>query len=346
MMGPTPASAAVDVDPVLDVRDLAVEFGSGGATVRAVRGVSFQLVRGQRLGLVGESGSGKSLTALATMNLIRSPGRVSGGSVLLNGRDVLAMPAQELASVRLAQIAMIYQDPLSSLNPVQPVGRQIVEALRLHTKLTRKEAHERAVELLDSVGVPRPALRFGSYPHEFSGGMRQRVMIAMAISVEPAVLIADEPTTALDVTTQARIIDLLHRLVEERDMAVLLITHDLGLAATFCSDIAVMYAGRIVDRAPARSFYRHPLHPYSEGLLGSVPSLSTDPGLPLPAIPGQPPLAGRVPAGCPFNTRCSYVLDVCREVAPVAYAAPDGAVAECHRADERLRGRIVGGGLR
>jgi oligopeptide/dipeptide ABC transporter ATP-binding protein len=328
-------------DVVLDVRGLSVAVPSPAGMVHAVRDVSFQLSRGQRLGLVGESGSGKTLTALATMNLLRPPVRVTQGSVVLNGHDVLAMSARRLTRVRLSEIAMVYQDPLSSLNPVRTIGTQLAEGLRLHRDMRPREARQRAVELLSSVGVPHAARRVDSYPHEFSGGMRQRVMIAMAVSLEPAVLIADEPTTALDVTTQARIVELLHKLVEQHGMGVVLVTHDLGLAASFCSDIAVMYAGRIVDRAPAQVLYDLPLHPYSEALLGSVPRIATDPDRPLPAIGGQPPLPAELPGGCPFNPRCPYVLDVCREQAP-----PEVVRAEhktlCHRADERAELRLAG----
>ena len=264
--------------PVLELRDLTVTFGS----VEAVRGVSLGLQRGQRLGLVGESGSGKTVTALSIMRLVR--GGVTTGEIRLGSDDVLKMGRRKLESVRGGRIAMIYQDPMSSLNPVHTIGRQLVETLPLHTDATRRPARARAAELLAEVGVARPDERLHAYPHEFSGGMRQRVMIAMALCGEPEVLIADEPTTALDVTTQARIIDLLDRIVDDRGTAVLLITHDLGVAAGFCDDIMVMRHGQIVESAPAETLYAHPTHPYTRGLLGAVVDLTTDVTKPIPTL--------------------------------------------------------------
>jgi oligopeptide/dipeptide ABC transporter ATP-binding protein len=240
-----------------------------------------------------------------------------------------------MAAVRGGRIALVYQDPMSSLNPVHTVGRQIVEAIRAHESVSRRVARARAIELLGDVGLPSPAQRFGSYPHQFSGGMRQRVMIAMAISAKPDVLIADEPTTALDVTTQARIIDLLSRLVGERDMAMILITHDLGLAASFCDDIHVMYAGRIVEHSPAQALFARPVHPYTEALLNAICRLDFDATQPIAAIPGQPPLPQQLPAGCPFHPRCPYAFEPCATDAPAPRLLPDGRMAECHLADAR-----------
>jgi oligopeptide/dipeptide ABC transporter ATP-binding protein len=318
-------------EPVLDVRDLGVAFGD----VQAVRGVSFALRPGERVGLVGESGSGKSLTALAIMRLARRA-RLSG-EVWLAGKDLLTLSEREMTRVRGAGVAMIYQDPMSALNPVQRIGTQLVEALQLHLKQDARTARARAIELLDEVGVPKPQQRIDQYPHEFSGGMRQRVMIAMAMCAEPAVLLCDEPTTALDVTTQARIMDLLDAFVDQRRTAVLLITHDLGLAAGFCDTVQVMYGGRIVERAEAERLYARPLHPYSEALLGAACDLTLDLDRPIPTIGGQPPLAGELPPACSFHPRCPYAQDVCRERAPEPRTVA-GALVECHFAEERAAG--------
>jgi oligopeptide/dipeptide ABC transporter ATP-binding protein len=316
-------------DTVLDVRDLRVAFGD----IEPVRGVSFSLRRGERLGLVGESGSGKSLTALAIMRLARRA--TLSGQILLEGEDLLALKPRQMERVRGGRVAMVYQDPMSALNPVQTVGRQLEEAIRLHQPaLGRSGARERAIELLNDVGVPHPERRVEQYPHEFSGGMRQRVMIAMAMCADPAVLICDEPTTALDVTTQARIMDLLDRLVEERGTAVVLITHDLGVAAGFCDRVQVMYGGRIVERADAEPLYRTPLHPYTEALLGAAVDLTLDLDRPIPTIGGQPPLAGRLPEGCSFHPRCAFAQDRCRTEVPLLREVA-GRLVECHRADER-----------
>jgi peptide/nickel transport system ATP-binding protein len=263
-------------EALLQVRGLEVKYGS----TTPVKGVSFDLHQGQRLGLVGETGSGKSLTALSIMRL--SHGAKLSGEVLLQGVDLLSLSSRRMTQIRGGRIGMVYQDPMSSLNPVHTVGRQIIEALRLHTGLTGKDARRRAIELLAEVGVSRPEIRVDQYPHEFSGGMRQRVMIAMALSANPAVLICDEPTTALDVTTQARIIDLLDGIVEERGTAVLLITHDLGVAAGFCSDVIVMHRGKIVEAAPAEQLYRNPQHEYTKGLLSAVVDLTIDVDRPIP----------------------------------------------------------------
>jgi oligopeptide/dipeptide ABC transporter ATP-binding protein len=322
-------------DTILDVRDLVVEFPQRREPIIPVRGVSFALERKHRLGIVGESGSGKSLTALALMRLLPRPGRIGGGRVLLDGDDIVGLSERDMARVRGGRIALVYQDPMSSLNPVQTVGRQIIEAIRTHEDLSRAAARARVVELLGEVGLPAPQRRIDSYPHEFSGGMRQRVMIAMAISAGPAVLIADEPTTALDVTTQARIIDLLARLVDEREMAVILITHDLGVAASFCDDVHVMYAGRIVERSPAEPLFAHPVHPYTEALLAAICRLDADVDQPIQAIPGQPPLPQSLPSGCPFHPRCPHAIPRCSEDVPVEQQLEGGRSAECHLAADR-----------
>jgi peptide/nickel transport system ATP-binding protein len=322
--------------PILDVRNLVIEFPRRRESIVPVRSVSFAVERRQRLGVVGESGSGKSLTALGLMQLLPRPGRIGAGSqVILDGRDLTALSEREMARVRGGQMALVYQDPMSSLNPLQTVGRQVVEAIRAHENVPGAAARARAVGLLGEVGIPSPRTRIDNYPHQFSGGMRQRVMIAMAIAARPDVLIADEPTTALDVTTQARIIDLLARLVDERDMAVILITHDLGLAASFCDDVHVMYAGRIVERGPAAQLFAQPIHPYTEALLGAICRLDYDVTKPILAIPGQPPQPDHLPPGCPFHPRCPYAIPRCSSEEPVEQKLQDSRSAECHLAPDR-----------
>ncbi len=288
------------------------------SAIEPVRGASLQLERGRRLGIVGESGSGKSLTALAIMRLLHPPARFRG-RVLLDGTDLLALSDREMAQVRAQRMGMIYQDPMSSLNPVFTVGAQIIEAIRIASGASAKQARSRAIDALNEVGVPEPSRRVDSYPHEFSGGMRQRVMIAMALSSDPDVLLADEPTTALDVTTQARVLDLLSRIVEERGLAVILITHDLGVAAGFCDEIKVMYAGRFVESAVVDALYAQPVHPYTEALLGAVCRLDADVAQPMTVISGQPPLPDRMPGGCSFHPRCSHAAARCATEEP----APD-----------------------
>jgi len=318
---------------LLDVSGLVVEFRRGGSAVRPVIGASFTLGARQRLGLVGESGSGKSLTALSIMRLLPPFGRIAEGQVLLDGRNLVQLSESEMAAVRGAGVALVGQDPMSSLNPVQTVGRQLVEAIRTHEKVGKRIARRRAVDLLAQVGLTNADERFDSYPHQFSGGMRQRVMIAMAVSANPAVVIADEPTTALDVTTQARIIDLFSTLVEERHMAVILITHDLGLAASFCDDIQVMYAGRIVERARPGPLFADPKHPYTEALLNAICRLDDDISKPIDAIPGQPPLPQSLPSGCAFHPRCPRAFERCSREVPTVRSLPDGRTVACHLVD-------------
>ena len=329
-------------DLVLRVRDLTVEFPAGGASVQPVRRVSLDLKRGGRLGLVGESGSGKSLTALALMRLVPVPGRVSG-QVLLADQDLLTLPEREMARMRGRRIAMIYQDPMSALNPVFTVGRQIAEAVRYAAGGSRRAANERAADLLAEVGVPDPRRRMDAYPHEFSGGMRQRVVIAMALAGEPDVVVADEPTTALDVTTQAKVMELFDALVDRHGLSVVLITHDLGVAASFCEDINVMYAGRVVERSPIGDFFRRPIHPYSDGLLSSICTMDTDVRAPIRAVPGQPPLPGQLPAGCPFHPRCPRATERCGEETPVPVLL-GAREAECLYAQARHDAAAEGAG--
>jgi peptide/nickel transport system ATP-binding protein len=321
--------------PLLSVDRLSVGFPrKHGDAVVPVRGVSFSLERGRRIGIVGESGSGKSLTALALMRLLQAPVTL-GGRVLLDGTDLLQLSDREMARVRARRMSLIYQDPMSALNPVFTVGKQIVEAVRLAHHVSAKEARNRAIALLGDVGVPEPARRIDSYPHQFSGGMRQRVMIAMALASDPDLLIADEPTTALDVTTQARVMDLLSHIVSERHLSVILITHDLGVAAGFCDEIDVMYAGRIVESSPIDDLYAQPVHPYTEALLGAVCRLDEDTTLPMPTIGGQPPLPDALPSGCTFHPRCPYSTQRCVDESPVPVDVNRGRFAECHFAGER-----------
>ncbi len=326
----TASLTATRTGVVLTVRDLVVEIAvPRRPPIRPVRGVSFEVSQAQRLGIVGESGSGKSLTALSLMRLLPPRARIAGGEVLLRGSDLARLSERRMARVRGGRLSMIYQDPMSSLNPLQPIGRQVGEAIVAHESVGRREARDRTVEVLRDVGLPQPERRFDDYPHQFSGGMRQRVMIAMAICTDPDVLIADEPTTALDVTTQARIMELLGRIVEERRMGVILITHDLGLASSFCEDMHVMYGGRIVESGPAPAVLNTPVHPYSEALLESICRLDRDVHTPIAAISGQPPLPHQLPSGCPFHPRCAYAQDVCVEVPPPPIPV-NGRLTECH----------------
>jgi peptide/nickel transport system ATP-binding protein len=299
---------------LLEVTDLRTTFTTDDGDVGAVDGVSFSVDRGQVLGVVGESGSGKSVTSLSIMGLLpRQRTRISG-DVRLDGRNLLDLKPDELRRIRGDEMAMIFQDPMTSLNPVLTIGRQLEEAVRLHRDVSKREARARAREMLAAVGIPRPEERLSSYPHEFSGGMRQRVMIAMALMNDPALLIADEPTTALDVTTQAQILNLMRRLRQDFDSAIVLITHDLGVVAELCDEVIVMYAGRVVERGLVDDIFERPQHPYTWGLLGSMPARSA--GGRLMAIPGQPPSLLHPPRGCRFNPRCSYVMDICRHDPP------------------------------
>ena len=302
--------------PLLTVNDLSVEF-SGRRIVRAVRGLSYRIGPGESLGLVGESGSGKSVSALAVLGLLpRRIGRVTGGSVVFEGRELVGLREDSLRRVRGERIAMIFQDPLSSLNPVLTIGRQITEALETHRGMGRSQARRRSVELLEMVGIPDARGRVDNYPHQFSGGMRQRAMIAMALACEPALLIADEPTTALDVTIQAQVLDLLARLRRELGMAILLITHDLGVVAGFTDRLAVMYAGRVVEAGTTQEVLADPGHPYTIGLLRSLPRLDRPRQLELTPIPGSPPDLASELSGCPFAPRCAWRLPECWSTDP------------------------------
>jgi oligopeptide/dipeptide ABC transporter ATP-binding protein len=334
---------AVSRDLVLDVRDLETNYYTREGVVKAVRRVSFQIERGHRVGLVGESGSGKSALALSILRLIEPPGRVVGGSVVLNGRDIATFSDSQLQKVRGREVSLVFQDPMTALDPVKTIGAQIAEAILRHQRIGRRAARRSALELLRDVEVPHADRRLDDYPHQYSGGMRQRVLIAMALANEPDIVIADEPTTALDVTTQAQVLDVLERLVAERRTAVMLITHNLGVVAEFCDRVFVMYAGRLVERADADDLFARQAHPYSEALLRSAPRPDRLRRGPLPTIPGFPPSLAHLPPGCPFEPRCpvGHGLDVCRTQVPPPVAVgdlPDPVVAECHFAEERWAG--------
>jgi oligopeptide/dipeptide ABC transporter ATP-binding protein len=326
----------VSSESLLSVEDLRVEFTTARGTVYAVNGVTFDIAAGQTLGLVGESGCGKSVTSLALLGILARNGRVSGGRALFEGRDLLGLKDSELRGIRGREIAMIFQDPMTSLNPVLTIGRQIREVLQEHFDLGKDAAVRRAASLLEQVGIPSPEMRLKDYPHQFSGGMRQRAMIAMALACEPKLLIADEPTTALDVTIQAQILDLLRELVAERNTALILITHDLGVVAGMCERVNVMYGGMIVEAGPADALFARPRHPYTLGLLQSVPRLDTTRHARLRPIEGQPRDMLRPPTACPFQPRCAYEVEKSRqEVPPLIEVAPDHWVACFNPVPER-----------
>ncbi|MEV5375368.1 ABC transporter ATP-binding protein [Streptomyces nondiastaticus] len=322
----------------LSVRDLSVRFSTEDGTVRAVDGLSFALERGRTLGIVGESGSGKSVTNLAVLGLHDPRTTEIRGEILLDGQELTGAPESVLEKLRGNKAAMVFQDSLTALSPYYTVGRQIAEPYRKHTGASRREGRLRAVEMLRRVGIPQPELRVDDYPHQFSGGMRQRAMIAMALVCDPELLIADEPTTALDVTVQAQVLDLLGELQQETGAAIILITHDLGVVAGTVDDLLVMYAGRAVEQGPVREVLRAPRHPYTWGLLGSMPRLSASVEEPLTPIPGTPPSLLAPPPGCPFHPRCAYVSDVggdrCRTERP---ELPPGRGAACHLTEEQQR---------
>ncbi|RDI75379.1 oligopeptide/dipeptide ABC transporter, ATP-binding protein, C-terminal domain [Gaiella occulta] len=306
---------------LLDVRDLRTSFKTDDGIVQAVDGVSFSVDSGQTLGIVGESGCGKSVTSLTIMGLNNPRSATSSGQALFAGEDLLQASAHRLRELRGSKIAMIFQDPMTSLNPVKTIGWQLVEAVLLHHDISRKEARERALNALVEVGIPRPEKRIDDYPHQFSGGMRQRVMIAMALINDPALLIADEPTTALDVTTQAQILELMRMLQEEHGTAIIMITHDLGVIAEIADDVAVMYAGRIVEEAAVTELFNTPRHPYTWGLLGSLPRMDVETDH-LVQVPGQPPSLLTPPPGCRFHPRCAFAMSVCHSKAPTLTTAP------------------------
>jgi oligopeptide/dipeptide ABC transporter ATP-binding protein len=316
-------------EPLLEVRDLHVSFRTEDGIVRAVDGVSFTVLAGQVLGIVGESGSGKSVTAMSLMRLIRDPNAITRGKVIYKGRDLLKLPADQMREVRGSEIAMIFQDPMTSLNPVYRVGWQIAEQVRAHERMSKTQAHKRAIELLNAVGIPRPDVRADDYPHQFSGGMRQRAMIAMALSCNPDLLIADEPTTALDVTIQAQILALLRTLQSEFGSAIILITHDMGVVADIADRVCVMYAGRVIEDGPKRELFANAQHPYTWGLLGSIPRIDRPKPRRLTAIPGLPPSLLSLPQGCSFAPRCPHVFPPCSERPPLEERAAPGHLDRC-----------------
>ena len=318
-------------EPLLEIEQLCVEFASNEGTVRAVDGVDLTLFRGETLALLGESGSGKSVTASVVMGILECPpGRIVSGRVRFDGRDILGLSREQRRQLNGKRIAMVFQDALVSLNPVYSIGWQVAEVLRVHASITRRDAHDQAVELLARVGIANASQRAHHYPHQLSGGQRQRVMIAMAIALSPDVLIADEPTTALDVTIQAQIIDLLEELKYASHMSLVLITHDLGLVADTAARVAVMYAGRIVESAPVDAIFKAPAHPYTAGLLRSIPRGRRASGA-LQPIPGSPPDLVRIPSGCPFHPRCRFALAKCRTERPQMRWVDDTHIAACHR---------------
>ena len=318
---------------LLSVRDLKTSFFTHVGEVKAVRGISFDVNEGEVLGIVGESGSGKSVTSLSIMGLLQYPGRVVDGEILLNGEDILTYSKDQMRKVRGKEIAMIFQDPMTSLNPVYTIGNQVMEMILEHEKMTKREARARAIEMLKLVGIPAAEKRIDSYPHEFSGGMRQRVMIALALSCNPKLLIADEPTTALDVTIQAQILSLIKSLNKQFGMTTMLITHDLGVVATVCDKVAVMYGGLIMEYGTVDEIFYHPRHPYTMGLLGSIPHVDGGEKRRLIPIDGTPPDLINPPKGCPFSTRCKYCMNVCTREQP-PYFAEDKHRTMCWMLDD------------
>lgn len=316
-------------EKLLELQDLKTYFFTEDGVVPAVDGVSFGVDRGGSLGVVGESGCGKSVTALSIMRLIpQPPGKIVGGKILFNGEDLVQKKESEMRRIRGNEISMIFQEPMTSLNPVFTVGDQIMEAIILHQKVSKQQARKKAEEMLRLVGIPSPDKRLDEYPHQLSGGMRQRVMIAMALSCNPSLLIADEPTTALDVTIQAQILDLMRSLKKEIGMSIMLITHDMGVIAEMADNVVVMYAGKVVEKAPVLAIFENPLHPYTQGLLGSIPKLHQVTER-LEAIPGTVPNPTRMPAGCRFNPRCEYAKEICRQQEPPIEEYGAGHMAAC-----------------
>ncbi len=326
-------------EPLLDVRDLKVTFRTEDGLVPAVAGVSLSVAEGETLGIVGESGSGKSVTMMSVMRLINDPNARFEGEVLYKGRDLMKLDRDQIRQIRGTGIAMIFQDPMTSLNPVYRVGWQIAEQIRAHEQITKQAARARAIELLTAVGIPQAADRVDAYPHQFSGGMRQRVMIAMAVSCNPDILIADEPTTALDVTIQAQILNLIKKMREEFGTAVVLITHDMGVVADMADRIAVMYAGRVIEQGTRRDVFYDPQHPYTWGLLGSIARLDRPKPRRLAAIPGLPPSLLRLPPGCAFGARCAHRFNACDERPELLARVGEGHLDACHLTTDQKKQR-------
>ena len=337
---PRSSGGPAGVQPVLEVKNLQTHFFTDDGVVKAVNGVSFQVYPGETLGVVGESGCGKSVTALSILRLIASPpGKIVGGQILYKGKDLVTASEAEMRKIRGNEISMIFQEPMTSLNPVYTCGDQIMEAIRLHQKVSKREARSRAIEMLKLVGIPLPEQRVDEYPHQLSGGMRQRVMIAMALSCHPSVLIADEPTTALDVTIQAQILELLDRLQAELGMAIILITHDLGVVAEVADHVAVMYGGQIQEYADVETLFEKTTHPYTGGLLASIPTLGEQVER-LRVIPGAVPNPVDFPPGCTFHPRCHLAVDDCKRIEPQLLPYDGGHLVRCLRALEVRAGRV------
>lgn len=325
---------------LIEVKDLSTAFSYEGKMITVVDKVSFKVYEGEILGVVGESGSGKSVTSKSILRLIQyPPGKITNGEILFQGRDILKMSKKELLSVRGNKISMIFQEPMSSLNPVYTCGEQIIEAIVLHQKVNKKEARKKAIAMLDLVGIPSPESRIDCYPHELSGGMRQRIMIAMALSCNPSLLIADEPTTALDPTIQAQIIDLIKSIQKERNMSVLYITHDLGVVAELCDRVIVMYAGRIMEQARVMELFKNPLHPYTKGLMQAIPKLNENKER-LHVIKGMVPHILEMPKGCPFHPRCDYAQKRCENDLPELVDFGGEHLVRCWRAEENGKGAV------
>ena len=318
--------------PVLEIRNLHVDFKTRHGVLHALNGISFSIARGEVLGVVGESGAGKSLTGSAIIGLLEPPGHIAGGEIYLNGARIDGLDFESMRHIRGKKIGTIFQDPLTSLDPLFRVGEQLIETIRTHLPLDEKQARARAISLLADVGIPAPEKRIDAYPHEFSGGMRQRVVIALALAAEPDLVIADEPTTALDVSVQAQIIEVLKKLCRERGTAVMLITHDMGVIAETADRVAVMYAGRVAEIGPVRSVVQHPQHPYAQGLMGSIPPLDQRPSQ-LQQIEGSMPRLSAIPKGCAFHPRCPLVIDACHQTQPELRVSGE-SFAACIRAGE------------
>ena len=314
---------------LLEVKDLKTSFFTHLGEVKAIRGISFHVNKSEAIGIVGESGSGKSVTSLSIMRLLQHPGKIVSGEILFKGEDLIKKSTKEIMNIRGNEIAMIFQDPMTALNPVFTIGNQISEVILKHQNLTKKDAHEKSVEMLKLVGIPDPEKRIKNYPHEFSGGMRQRAMIAMALSCEPDLLIADEPTTALDVTIQAQILSLMKDLNSKLNTSTILITHDLGVVSDVCSRIIVMYGGLIMEQGEKRDIFYSPQHPYTMGLLKSIPKISTDDRIRLVPIAGTPPDLLKPPTGCPFYARCDYAMRICAKEQPPYFSDAEGHNTMC-----------------
>ncbi len=316
-------------EPILEIKDLCVEFQTVEGTVHAVDHLNYTLHKGEKLGIVGESGSGKSVSSLGMMQLIPNPpGRITGGEILYHGKDLVKASEKEMQKIRGNEISMIFQEPMTSLNPIIKCGKQIAESLRLHRGMKKKEAMEEAVQMMHAVGIANPEVRAHEYPHQMSGGMRQRVMIAMALACQPQILIADEPTTALDVTIQAQILDLIRELNESMGTSVVFITHDLGVVSELCDTVIVMYTGHIVEQAPVKELFENPKHPYTRGLLNAIPRITKERN-PLETIEGMVPNPNERIEGCSFSPRCPYAIDQCRKAEPPMTELPDGRLVRC-----------------